>query len=223
MTGKNDMDTSRNLTLIVADDHGIVREGIAACCRDHPEISIVGQCGDGERALALILDLKPDFAILDLNMSGMSGLEVVRRAREAGSRSGIVILSVTREEKTIRDVFSAGANGYVLKDGPSRHLFDAMQYILDGGQYLTPLLRRAPSADPPNGKIPREVLSSREYEVFVHLVEGERPRDIARKLDISPKTVDTYRANILRKLDVDGIAGLVRFAIHLNRLEPGGE
>ena len=103
-----------------------------------------------------------------------------------------------------------------MKDGPARHLFDAINYIQDGGQYLTPLIRRESIDNKREKKDPLAQLSKREYEVFSFLVDGMRPKDIAKMLGISPKTVDTYRANIMRKLEVDGIAGLVRFAIQRN-------
>jgi len=211
------MESEQTITVILADDHAIVREGIAAKFRERPEISILGQCADGEGALEMILALKPDFAILDLNMPRLGGLDVVRRVRQARCETRLIVLSIAREESTIRELFRSGADGYVLKDGPARHLFEAINYVRDGGQYLTPLLRRENIEN--NGgekKDPIALLSKREFEVFSFLVDGMRPKDIARVLEISPKTVDTYRANIMRKLEVDGIAGLVRFAIQRN-------
>jgi DNA-binding NarL/FixJ family response regulator len=210
------MDNTRPLTLVLADDHGIVREGIAAYCKAREEISVLGQCSNGEEAVAMILSLRPDFAILDLNMPGLGGLDVVRRVRQAKCPTRLIVLSINRDEAIIRELFRSGADGYVLKDGPARHLLDAINYVLDGGQYLTPLLRRDTVESTKEKRDPLALLSKREYEVFSFLVDGMRPKDIARILDISPKTVDTYRANIMRKLDVDGIAGLVRFAIQRN-------
>ena len=210
------MDTTPPITIILADDHGIVREGIAAFCKSAPEISIVGQCSDGEQALEMILARRPDFAVLDLNMPKLSGLDVVRRVRSADSPTRLIVLSISREDNIIKELFRSGVNGYVLKDGPARHLLDAIHYIRDGGQYLTPLLRREALDNPKDKKDPMALLSKREYEVFSFLVDGMRPKDIAKMLEISPKTVDTYRANIMRKLEVEGIAGLVRFAIQRN-------
>jgi DNA-binding NarL/FixJ family response regulator len=210
------MDTLPPLNIVLADDHGIVREGIAAYCKSRPEITIVAQCSDGEEALAVILAAKPDFAVLDLNMPRLGGLEVVRKLRVARASTKVIVLSISRDESIIRELFRSGADGYVLKDGPARHLFDAIHYILDGGQYLTPLLRRESIDSHKEKEDPLMLLSKREYEVFSFLVDGMRPRDIAKILNISPKTVDTYRANIMRKLEVDGIAGLVRFAIQRN-------
>ena len=210
------METAQPITIILADDHGIVREGIAAYCKSRPEIVIVGQCSDGEEAVEMILSKRPDFAILDLNMPKLSGLDVVRRVRLANCATRLIVLSISREDSIIRELFRSGANGYVLKDGPARHLLDAISYIRDGGEYLTPLLRREGVENHKERKDPLALLSKREYEVFSFLVDGMRPKDIAKVLDISPKTVDTYRANIMRKLEVEGIAGLVRFAIQRN-------
>lgn len=210
------MESTKPITMVLADDHGIVREGIAAFCNARPDLKILGQSSDGGEALDLILALKPDFAVLDLNMPKLSGLEVIRRLRLAKSETKLVVLSISRDENLIREIFRSGANGYLLKDGPARHLFDAINYILDGGQYLTPLIRREAIDIKREKKDPLALLSKREYEVFSFLVDGMRPKDIAKILAISPKTVDTYRANIMRKLEVDGIAGLVRFAIQRN-------
>jgi DNA-binding NarL/FixJ family response regulator len=210
------METTKPITLVLADDHGIVREGIAAFCNSRPELKILGQSSDGAEAVDLILSLKPDFAVLDLNMPKLSGLEVIRRVRQAKSETKLIVLSISRDENVIRDLFRSGANGYLLKDGPARHLFDAINYVQDGGQYLTPLIRRETIDTKREKKDPLTMLSKREFEVFSFLVEGMRPKDIAKILEISPKTVDTYRANIMRKLEVDGIAGLVRFAIQRN-------
>jgi DNA-binding NarL/FixJ family response regulator len=210
------MESTKPTTLVLADDHGIVREGIAAFCSSRPDLTIVGQGSDGEEAVELILELKPDFAVLDLNMPKLSGLEVIRRVRAAKSETRLIVLSITRDESVIREIFRSGANAYLLKDGPARHLFDAINYVLDGGQYLTPLIRREVIDNKKEHKDSLTQLSKREFEVFSFLVDGMRPKDIAKVLEISPKTVDTYRANIMRKLKVDGIAGLVRFAVQRN-------
>jgi len=216
------MDPAPQLTLILADDHGIVREGVAAFCKARPEVSLIGQCSDGQEALEMILARNPDFAILDLDMPKLSGLQVVRKVREARSRTRLIVLSISRDQSVIGELFRSGADGYVLKDGPSRHIFDAINYVRDGGQYLTPLLKRD-ALDKSEAKTdPLAQLSKREYEVFCLLVDGVRPKDIAKSLDISPKTVDTYRANIMRKLDIDSVAGLVRFAIQRNLQSTAG-
>jgi len=210
---------TKPISIVLADDHSIVREGLAAFCDARPELHIAGQCSDGMAAVEMIRSLSPDFAIIDLHMPKLHGLEVIRKVREANCPCKLVVLSISRDEKMVLEALRAGANGYLLKDGPARHLLDAINYIQDGGVYISPLLRREYLLEAPR-KAPSEdplaSLSRREYEVFSFLVDGMRPKDIAKLLDISPKTVDTYRSNIMRKLGIHDLVGLVKFAINRN-------
>jgi len=212
------MEIATQTTVVLADDHNIVREGIAALCSGHG-LRILGQCSDGVAALEMVRSLNPDFAILDMHMPGLTGIEVIRRLRATGSRSKLMILSITRDEATVRDALRAGADAYLLKDGPSRHLIDAVHFVQDGGVYVSPLLRGAglfAQGDESRRHDPLAVLSAREIEVFSYLVNGLRAKDIADRLGISPKTVDTYRASLMRKLQVRDLVGLVKFAIERN-------
>lgn len=215
----SDTPEPRQLTLVLADDHAIVREGIAALCATHG-FRILGQCSDGAAAVEMILSQQPDFAILDLHMPVITGIEAVRKLRAARSTAKLMILSISRDETLVMEALNAGADAYLLKDGPSRHLVDAVNFVRDGGVYVSPLLRGAgmfargeKKAAPEN---PLAALSPREVEVFSYLVNGLRPKDIAELLDISPKTVDTYRAGLMRKLNVHDLVGLVKFAIERN-------
>jgi DNA-binding NarL/FixJ family response regulator len=205
-------------TVVLADDHAIVREGFAALCVANG-IRVLAECADGPSAVETVSALHPDFAILDLHMPGMTGIEVVRKLRAAGCPSKMIILSISRDEGTVLEALRAGADGYLLKDGPARHLVDAMSFVRDGGVYLSPLLRGA-GLFTRQDKNPAEdsvrSLSAREMEVFSYLVNGLRPKDIAELLEISPKTVDTYRASLMRKLNVHDLVGLVKFAIERN-------
>src|SRR5262245_51028852 len=117
-------------TMVLADDHGIVREGIAALCSSKG-MRILGQCSDGAAAVDMIRDLCPSYAILDLNMPGMTGVEAIRRLRAAGSTAKLLILSISRDEATVVEALRAGADAYLLKDGPSRHLLDAVSFVKD--------------------------------------------------------------------------------------------
>jgi two-component system, NarL family, response regulator NreC len=213
------------LSLVLADDHEIVREGLAAYCETQPDLHVVGQCSDGLTALWMIKDLAPDFAVIDLEMPKLHGLEVMRKARELGCGSKLVVLSFIREEKLVREALRAGAAGYLVKDGPARHLLDAISYIQDGGVYVSPLVclddlldKPAPASDDPLAS-----LSNREREVFSFLVDGIRPKDIAKLLNLSPKTVDTYRAKIMQKLGIHDLVGLVKFAIQRNLIRDSWE
>jgi DNA-binding NarL/FixJ family response regulator len=211
------MDKLQATTVVLADDHEIVREGFAALCAANG-MRILGQAADGPSALALIESTRPDFAILDLHMPGLTGAEVIRRLRGAGAATKLMILSISREDSTVMDALRAGADAYLLKDGPARHLLDAIQFVKDGGVYVSPLLRGAglfTRVDRPP-EDPLALLSPRELEVFTQLVNGSRAKDIAERLEISPKTVDTYRASLMRKLSVHDLVGLVKFAIERN-------
>ena len=213
------MNKPKSISIVLADDHAIVREGLAALCESHAELYVAGQCADGLAALEMIRSLQPDFAILDLNMPKLTGVQVVRKLRELACPTKLIILSVARDESAVLEALHAGVDAYLLKDGPARHLLDAISYIRDGGTYVSPLLRGArlftdsQKAEKDN---PLGSLSRREYEVFSYLVNGLRAKDIAELLAISPKTVDTYRASLMRKLNVRDLVGLVKFAIEHN-------
>jgi len=212
------MQESQATTVILADDHGIVREGFAALCTANG-MQVLAECADGVTAAELIAARNPDFAVLDLHMPGMTGIEVIRRLRAHGCPTKLLILSISRDEHTVMEALRAGADAYLLKDGPARHLIDAISFVRDGGVYVSPLLRGAGLFTKPGAnevEDPIASLSAREMEVFNYLVNGLRPKDIAELLDISPKTVDTYRASLMRKLNVHDLVGLVKFAIERN-------
>jgi DNA-binding NarL/FixJ family response regulator len=206
------------LTVVLADDHAIVREGFAALCKQIG-MRIVGQASDGESAVDLIIELKPDFAILDMEMPGLTGTQVIRKLRAEGCATKMLILSISREETTVREAIRAGADGYLLKDGTVRHLEDAIKDAQEGAVYLSPRLRGAAMFNQTERIVendPMATLSPRETEVFTYLVNGYRAKEIAEILDISPKTVDTYRASLMRKLSVRDLVSLVKFAIEHN-------
>jgi|ERR1035438_4676459 DNA-binding NarL/FixJ family response regulator len=209
------MNNLKQTTVVIAEDQAIIREGLVLVCQNR-DLHVVGQCADGLTALETIRALKPDFALLDLNMPKLSGVEVVRKVREAEIPTRCIILTISREESAIREALKAGVDAYLLKDGDPRHLTDAINYIRDGGVYVSPLLKVAglfPSTREAREDDPIAHLSRREHEVFFHLVNGLRAKEIANLLDISPKTVDTYRASLMRKLNIHELVGLVKFAI----------
>lgn len=202
--------------ILLADDLTLVREGLAALCQGQPAYRVVGECSEGSTALRLILSQRPDIAVLDLNLSDLHTLELVRRVREANLSTRIVILSTRRDRKTVVEALRCGVNGFLLKSAPWNQLMEAFDQVLDGGVYVSPELELnrifSPSGKPEPDD-PLETLSMREHQVFSLLVEGIRAKEIAARLDLSPKTVDTYRASLMRKLDIHDVAGLVKFAI----------
>ena len=206
----------KTYSILLADDLTLVREGLAALCEAQPQFRVIGQCSEGAAALRMMELKRPDIAVLDLNLPDLFTLEIVRRARDANLPTKIVVLSTRRDRKTVVEALRCGVSAFLLKSAPSVQLLEAFEQILDGGIYVSPSLelekmfssgQRAAPDDP------LEALSAREYQVFTLLVEGTRAKEIAARLELSPKTVDTYRASLMRKLDIHDVAGLVKFAI----------
>ena len=160
-------------TVVLADDHATVRKGFAALCEANG-MKVLGQCSYGPSVVETVLSSQPDFAILDLDMPGMTGIEVIRRLRSAGCPTKVLVLSLSREDKHVIEALRAGASAYLLRDGPARHLLDALDYVRDGGQYLSPLLKGA--------GLFTKAEHLRETEVFSYLVMGKRAKDIAERL-----------------------------------------
>ena len=203
------------ITLVIAEELTLMREGLAQLCQSIRDCSVVGQCGDGAEALTVIHRLSPTLALLDLNLGVIYSLEVIHRLREAGSTTRFVILSTRRDRKTAVECVRAGVSGFILKSGPVEDLRHAIEQAAAGGVFVSSLVemdRVSGSGD--DGRDPLETLSTREHQVFSLLIEGIRAKEIAARLDLSPKTVDTYRASLMRKLDIHDVAGLVKFAIH---------
>ncbi|GAC1439741.1 MAG: response regulator transcription factor [Terriglobales bacterium] len=212
--------STKSVSVIIADDHSIVCDGIALLLQSQPGMIVVGQCGDGVTAIAMVNTLRPDVALVDVEMPGMDGLEAVRMIREENQTTRLIVLSANSDQNTVREALGSGADGYVVKDGPHRHLLDAIKHTLEGGIYVSPSLGsmrlfERPRRDSRPGD-PIYQLSGRERQVFSFYVNGRKSGEIAVLLSISNKTVDTYRANIMRKLGVTSLAGLVKFALHNN-------
>lgn len=206
-------------TVIVADELFLVRDGIAALCQASRQYRVVGTCGDGAAAVRLAEQHTPQLALLDLNLPELFTLEAVRKIGAVSPDTRTIVMSTRKDRKTVVEVLRSGASGYVLKSGPGEHLLRAFEQILLGSIYVSPLLDleqiflRGKTQDVND---PLGCLSAREYEVFHLLIEGIRAKEIAARLELSPKTVDTYRASLMRKLDIHDVAGLVKFAIQRN-------
>jgi len=190
-----------------------------ALCERAGKYEVLAGCEDGEQALHFVRRLRPDFAILDLQLPRMYTLEVISQLQRLRVPSRIVLLSLRRDRKTVLEALRAGASAYVLRSDPASHLLQAFDHVLGGGVYISPVLGPGQifcGQKPPNGDDPLRRLSAREFQVFSLLVEGIRAKEIAARLVLSPKTVDTYRANLMRKLEIYDVAGLVKFAVAKN-------
>ena len=206
----------KTYSILLAHPLTLVREGLAALCQQQPHYRVVEQCSDGATALRLIESSKPDIAVLDLNLPSLFTLEIVRRLRLAQAQTRIVVLSARKDRKTVVEALRSGVNAFLLKSGPAHQFIEAFEQTLDGGIYISPSLdldkifspRQAAGAEDPFA-----ALSPREFQVFSLLVEGTRAKEIGVRLGLSPKTIDTYRVNLMRKLEIHDVAGLVKFAI----------
>ena len=206
----------KTYSVLIADDLTLVREGLAALCQKQPHFQVVGQCSEGAAALRMIEAQRPDIAVLDLNLPDLFTLEIVRRVKAANLSTKIVVLSTRKDRKTVVEALRGGVNAFLLKSAPAQELLEAFEQVLGGGIYVSPQLELTKifsSGQKTGSEDPIEQLSSREHQVFTLLVEGVRAKEIAARLELSPKTVDTYRASLMRKLDIHDVAGLVKFAI----------
>ncbi|MFM2123635.1 MAG: hypothetical protein RL328_86 [Acidobacteriota bacterium] len=206
----------KTFSIVLADDLTLVREGLAALCNAQPHFKVVGQFSEGAAALKLIQSQQPDLAVLDMNLVDLFALEIVRRVRDAGLRTKIIVLSTRRDRKTVVEALRCGVNGFLLKSAPATQMLEAFEQVLEGSVFVSPQLelnKIFSSGSKSEPEDPIDSLSGREYQVFSLLVEGVRAKEIAARLELSPKTVDTYRASLMRKLDIHDVAGLVKFAI----------
>lgn len=203
--------------VLLADELTLVREGLASLCNSIPGFRVVSQVGSAGAAFAEIQRLEPEVALLDLGLSDLAATEVIRRVRELGLRTRCAVFSVRKDRKTVLEVLRTGACGFLLKSSTAEQMADALSQFTQGGIYVSPQIEVmslfGETGGRNQGEDPLESLSSREFQVFSLLVEGIRAKEIAARLSLSPKTVDTYRSSLMRKLDIHDVAGLVKFAI----------
>jgi two-component system, NarL family, response regulator NreC len=206
--------------ILIVDDHAIFRAGITALLDTEQDIEVVGEAEDGLSALQAVNSLKPDLVISDLSMPRTSGTEGIRQIRRRFPDVGIVVLTVHRAEEYIRAALSAGANGYVLKDDSEHELLTAIHQVLRKNSYLSPSICNSVvsgflSEQNQDASTPKwDCLSPREQQVLKLIAEGNRNKDIAAYLSISPKTVEKHRGNLMRKLDLHDVSSLTIYAIN---------
>ncbi len=214
----------RPTTVLLADDHRLVRSGIRSLLESIEGVTIVGETGDGREALELIARLRPDIALLDVTMPGLNGLEVAARVADVSSGTRTMILTMHAGETYVAQALRAGASGFLLKDSAVSELEAALEAVSAGGTYLSPAVSKkvvtsflrgeAPPADPLEG------LTARQREVLQMIAEGRSTKEIAADLGLSVKTVETHRAQIMERLEIHDVAGLVRFAIRAGLVSP---
>ncbi|MBP8953953.1 MAG: response regulator transcription factor [Armatimonadetes bacterium] len=203
--------------VILADDHAIVRQGLAALLQREPDIAILAQAADGEAAWGLIETHQPDIAILDLAMPRATGIEVARRVQAAALDTRVVLLTMHDDAATALQAQEAGVTGFVVKDNSFEELTLAVRTVAAGGTFVTPAVRAKLNALRRNGAKP-VALSPREREVIRLIAAGQSSKEIGRALAISPRTVDTYRDRLRDKLGLRSVAEVVLYAVQCGML-----
>lgn len=208
-------------TVLLADDHALFRQGLALLVGEQADWEIVGQAADGEEAVRLAQTLQPRIAVLDIEMPRLNGLEAARQIRQVAPATGIVALSMYGDPHYQQRMFEAGASAYVLKNEAMDDLVAAIEALLRGERFVSPAAAGAPPAAPSRSvQLDKASLSERELDVLRLLTTGMRTKEIGVALNISAKTVETYRSRIMLKLGIDNVPGLVRFAIRAGIILP---
>ncbi len=216
----------KTVRILVADDHEVVRRGVRGLVESRPDWIVCGEATNGREAVEQAGRLAPDVVILDIAMPELNGLEAARRIHKAAPRTEVLILTMHRSEELVRQVLAAGARGYLLKSDAGRDLLAAVDAVAGHRPFFTPRVGEqvvrgylADAAAPVRGHSDRE-LTGREREIVQLLAEGKSNKEIATRLGIQTKTVETHRANIMRKLGHHGLSDLVRYAIRNRLVEP---
>ena len=209
------------IRVFIVDDHALVRAGMHMILSAEPDIEIVGDAETGEQALPLIRNLRPDVVLCDLHLPGVSGLEVTERVVRGGYGARVIIVSVLEDGPLPRRLLAAGAHGYVGKGGNAGELLRAVRDVSRGKRYLSSGIAQHLALSGIDGDgSPFDELSTRELEIALLLVQGLRQEDIARRLSLSAKTVNTHKSRLFEKLEIIDSIALARLASRYGLTEP---
>ncbi|MDD2049267.1 response regulator [Pseudomonas putida] len=206
--------------LLLVDDHSLIRAGVRALVSDIPGYTVVGEGNDGSQVAELVLQLDPDIVLLDISMRATNGLDALAQLGSSGCRSKVLILSMHTDPELIMQALESGAHGYLLKDTTATELEQALAALRNGERYLSPAiahtvinqaLLRTQSAKAPASE--NHNLTARQLEILRLIVRGKSTREIANGLGLSIKTVETHRSQIMKRLQIYDVAGLVLFAV----------
>ena len=204
------------IKVLVVDDHPVVRKGLQSCLAKHDHIKVVGEASDGDEAMRKSRELSPDLILMDISMPKMNGLAVTELLRKEAPRTKVLVLSVHSNKEYIFRVIQAGAHGYVSKEAPPDELLRAIESVFEGEPFFSEDIARAALNQfvaTGGKKEPFAQLTTRERQVLVLIAEGQSNKEIANKLGIGVRTIETHRERIMRRLDIHSVAGLTKFAI----------
>jgi DNA-binding NarL/FixJ family response regulator len=205
--------------VLIVDDHPLFRSGLRQVIAGDARFELAGEAGDGEAALKFILEKKPDVAVLDVNLPGLSGLEIARKLQAKKNPTRLIILTMHKEEEMINRALDSGVGGFVLKENAVEDILDAIAAVAGGGHYLSPsvsgfLVRRRNRAETLAAQKPGlDDLTKAERRILKLIAEKKTSKEIAAELFISPRTVEAHRANISTKLELQGSHSLLQFAL----------
>ncbi|HEY7095090.1 MAG TPA: response regulator transcription factor [Terriglobales bacterium] len=210
--------------LLIVDDHEVVRDGIKSLFDIQHETTLFGDASTAAEAVQLVSEQNWDVVVLDLSLSGRSGLDVLKELKQIRPRLPVLILSMHSEEQYARRAFKAGAAGYITKDSSRVELLKAIDKVRNGGKYVSPALAEKLIVYLETGAetSPQEALSDREFEVLRLIASGKTVSEIADLLGLSVKTISTYRTRVLQKMHMETNAELTHYAVQNNLLEMGG-
>lgn len=220
-------DNMKTLRILIADDHDLMRRGVKTLLQAHAGWEICGEAHTGREAVAQAEELKPDIVILDISMPDLNGVEAARRIRKASPTTEVLILSVHYSDQLIREILEAGVRGYIVKSDSDRDLIIAVETLASHKPFFTPrateiIMSNFSSGGSIRRELPeslRDRLTSREREIVQLLAEGKSSKEVASSLNISVKTAETHRANIMRKLQLHTVSELVRYAVRNQIIE----
>jgi DNA-binding NarL/FixJ family response regulator len=206
------------MKILLVDDHEIMREGICALLRKHPEMEVIGQAADGRTAVDMVKQLQPDVVVMDIGMPNLNGIEATHQMVAENPHIKVMALSTHSDGSVVAKMIKAGATGYMLKESAFSELLDGLRTMAEGKTYLCSKISKVVFADYINLLTnPRtealDCLTCREREVLQLVAEGHTTKDIAKALRLSPKTVDSHREHIMEKLDIRNVASLTKYAI----------
>lgn len=212
------------LRVLLVDDHALVRAGMKALLQKIDGIEVVADVGDGADALKYLQAAVPDLVLMDIAMPGLNGLDATSRIVKASPATRVILLSMYANEEYLQQALQAGASGYLLKGAELDELEVAIRTVAKGEIYLTPAVAKyavdAFRAKSDGASSPLARLSSRQREILQLIAEGHTTKDIAQRLNVSVKTVETHRAQLMERIDIHDVPGLVRFAIRVGLIQP---
>lgn len=218
--------SAKRIKILVADDHPVVRKGLQSCLAKQERLKIVGEASDGDEALKKTRELAPDVVLMDISMPGMNGLAVTEVLRKESPAVKVLVLSVHNNRDYIFRIIQAGAHGFISKEAPPDELLRAIESVYSGEPFFSPEIAKAALnqlVTSGGKKDPFAQLTSREREVLVLIAEGQSNKEIATKLGIGVRTIETHRERIMRRLDIHSVAGLTKFAIANGMISIEGE